>query len=123
MEKGQRNRNISRWRRVYRVRKKLKGSSEKPRFSVYKSGKHLFAQLIDDEKEVTLLGLGTQSKPLQNTSFQKKSKEAARHLGTMLAKLAIEKKIERVVFDRGRYKYHGIVKELAGAAREAGLKF
>lgn len=123
MEKSQLKRNKSRKNRVFRVRKKLKGTTLKPRLSVHKSAKHLFAQIIDDERQVTILGVGTQSKSLQDTKFTRKSKESARHLGALVAKVAKEKNIEKVVFDRGRFKYHGIIAEFASSAREAGLQF
>ncbi len=110
-------------KRVFRVRKALKGTLLRPRMSVFKSNSHLYVQLIDDEKGKTLLGLGTLSKDLKGTSFVKRSKEAAEHLGTLIAKRAKEKKIESVIFDRGRYKYHGIIAKLADSAREAGLQF
>lgn len=109
--------------RVFRVRKKLKGTSLKPRLSIYKSAKHLYAQVIDDEKQVTLVGVGTQSEGLQKTQFNRKSKDAAKHLGALVARQAKEKNVERVVFDRGRCKYHGIIAEFANSAREAGLQF
>lgn len=123
MLKAQIRRNKTRKNRVFRVRKKLKGSSSKPRLSIYKSAKNLFAQIIDDEKRETLLGIGTQSTSLQKTKFNRKSKDSAKHLGMLVAQFAKERKIERVVFDRGRYKFHGIVAEFANSAREAGLQF
>jgi large subunit ribosomal protein L18 len=116
-------RNDKRIKRVFRVRKNIKGSSEKPRLAVYKTNKHLSAQLIDDENSITLASIGTTKKELRSGAFNKKSKEAAKHIGLRIAELAKEKQIQRVVFDRGRYKYHGIIAELANAAREAGLQF
>jgi large subunit ribosomal protein L18 len=113
-------RNISRKRRVFRVRKNLKGTSTKPRMSVNKTNKHLFVQLIDDENSVTLAAMGTCSKEFKGA---KKSKESAAALGKKIAEIAKSKKIEEVVFDRGRYKFHGLLLELAKGAREAGLKF
>ena len=113
----------ARMKRVMRVRKKLHGSNERPRLSVLKSNVHIYAQLIDDDKGVTIAGVGTLSKPNQKTSFNRRSKEAAREIGKQIAQLAKENNIQTVIFDRGRYKYHGIVAELATAAREAGLQF
>jgi large subunit ribosomal protein L18 len=113
----------ARMKRVMRVRKKLHGSSERPRLSVLKSNVHIYAQLIDDDKGVTIAGVGTLSKPNQKTSLNRKSKEAAREIGKQIATMAKEHNIQTVIFDRGRYKYHGIVAELATAAREAGLQF
>jgi large subunit ribosomal protein L18 len=106
-----------------RVRKKVKGSSERPRLSIHKSARHLYAQLIDDERGVTLMGVGTLSKLNQNTPHHVKSKAAARHLGEQIAKMAQEKQIAAVIFDRGRYRFHGIVAEFAAGARAAGLHF
>jgi large subunit ribosomal protein L18 len=113
----------SRKRRVLRVRKKLKGSSDKLRLCLTKSCKHIYAQLIDDITGKTVLGIGTASKSLKETSYSKKSREAAKYLGELIAKKAKEQKIENVVFDRGRYKYHGMFADFADAARNAGLKF
>lgn len=113
----------ARTKRVMRVRKKLHGSQDRPRLSVLKSNAHIYAQLIDDDKGVTIAGIGTLSKPNQKTSLNRKSKEAAREIGKQIAQLAKKNNIQTVIFDRGRYKYHGIVAELATAAREAGLQF
>lgn len=113
----------ARIKRVMRVRKKLHGSNERPRLSVLKSNVHIYAQLIDDDKGVTIAGVGTLSKHNQKTSFNRRSKESAREIGKQIAQLAKENNIQTVIFDRGRYKYHGIVAELATAAREAGLQF
>jgi large subunit ribosomal protein L18 len=123
MDNSLKKRKVSRNRRVLRVRKKLKGNSLMPRLSVYKSNLHLYAQLIDDEKGVTLAGIGTLSKKFQKTKFNEKSKASARELGKYLAEVAKQKGIERAIFDRGRYKFHGLIAELAKAAREAGLQF
>ena len=116
-------RHNARAKRVMRVRKKLHGSSERPRLSVLKSNAHIYAQLIDDDKGVTLAGIGTLSKPNQKTSFNRKSKEAAREIGKQIAEMAKKHNVQTVIFDRGRYKYHGIIAELATAAHEAGLQF
>jgi large subunit ribosomal protein L18 len=113
----------ARMKRVMRVRKKLHGSQERPRLSVLKSNAHLYAQLIDDDKGVTIAGVGTLSKHNQKTPYNRKSKEAARELGKQIAALAKKHNINTVIFDRGRYKFHGVVAELATAARTAGLQF
>jgi large subunit ribosomal protein L18 len=113
----------ARIKRVFRVRKKLHGSNERPRLSVLKSNTHIYAQLIDDDKGMTIAGIGTLSKSNQKTAHNRKSKEAAREIGKQIAQLAKENNIQTVIFDRGRYKYHGIIAELATAAREAGLQF
>lgn len=116
-------RSAKRRKRVLRVRRTLKGSAEKPRLSVIKSNKHLSVQLIDDDKRVTVASTGTMTKEFRDGKFGKKSKEAAKQIGTKIAELAKKNQIERVIFDRGRYKYHGLIAELANAAREAGLQF
>ena len=103
-----------------RVRKKTKGNAARPRLCVFKSLTHIGAQLIDDEKGVTLLSYSTLSKEAKG---QKRTKEGANSIGKKLAELAKGKKIEEVVFDRGRYNYHGLVAALAEGAREGGLKF
>jgi len=123
MEKSIIKRKNKRKKRAMRVRRALKASSKKPRLSVSKTNKHIFAQVIDDESGITLFGFGTRSKDVKGTEFQKKSKKAAAHIGALIAKAAKDKKIEHVIFDRGRCKYHGIISSLAEAARGAGLKF
>lgn len=115
-------RNIQRDRREMRVRKKLRGTLEKPRFTVFKSNKHLFVQLIDDEQGKTLVSLGTMSQQCKG-QHEKKSKEAAQFIGKKLAEMAKEQNISRVVFDRGHLRYHGVIASVADAAREAGLQF
>ncbi len=119
MQKLVEKRNVTRQRRVYRVRKRLKGSAGKPRMTVFKSNKQLYVQLIDDVEGKTILGLGT----LGKDQPRGRTKAIARRLGEQVGALAAEKKIEMVVFDRGRYKYHGVVAEIAEGARSAGLKF
>ena len=109
--------------RVFRVRKKVQGTDTRPRLSVFKTNKHIYAQLIDDVNSITIAGVGTLSKENQSTEHNGKSKEAARHIGKQIAEMAKQKSIDTVVFDRGRYKFHGVVAELAQGAREAGLRF
>lgn len=118
-----RDRNHKRFKRALRVRKNLYGTAVKPRLSVHKSNKHIAVQLIDDENGVTLASIGTRSKELQAGLFNRKSKDAAKQVGTIIAQLAQAKQIQKAIFDRGRYKFHGIIAELANAAREAGLQF
>lgn len=120
MDKSKKNRKKARESRVMRVRKSLHGSATRPRLSVSKTNCHIYAQLIDDDNAVTLAGFGTLSKA---SSMKKKSKESAREIGKHIAELAKQKNIHSVIFDRGRYKFHGIVAELANSAREAGLQF
>jgi large subunit ribosomal protein L18 len=113
----------TRLRRKMRVRKKLKGTSSKPRLCVSKTNRHLYVQMIDDHLGKTLLGIGTMSKSFQEGSFAKKSKAAAREIGAWIARMAQQQQIKEVVFDRGRFKFHGLVAEIATGAREAGLQF
>lgn len=110
-------------KRQLRIRKKIRGTKEQPRLSVYRSNKFIYAQIIDDEKGETILGVS--EKHLDKISKEKKVKkiERARELGSLLAKKAIEEKISKIVFDRGAYSYHGRVKALAEGVREGGLKF
>jgi large subunit ribosomal protein L18 len=110
-------------RRHKRVRKKVFGTSERPRLCVYKSNMYIYAQIIDDEKGETLCAASSLEKELREKLSSTKDKVAAREVGALVAKRALEKGITKVVFDRGGYKYHGRVKELADAAREAGLEF
>ena len=107
-------------RRHIRVRRKVSGTAERPRLCVNRSNKNIRAQIIDDVKGVTLVAVSTLDKDVKT---KQANKEAAKEVGTLIAKKALDKKIDTVVFDRGGYIYHGIVKELAEAAREAGLKF
>lgn len=123
MESELNQRNLRRQRRAMRIRKKVRGNFEKPRLTFYRSNKHLLAQLIDDEKHETIFGIGTLSKDLQKTPFGKKSKEAAKELGKRVALQAKKLEIPSVVFDRGSYKYHGIIAAFADAARAEGLQF
>ena len=114
------NRSIERQRRHKRVRNKISGTSECPRLAVFRSNKNISVQLIDDVKAVTLASASTLD---ADVKVKKANKEAAKEVGTLIAKKAAKLKIETVVFDRGGYIYHGVVKEVAEAAREAGLKF
>ncbi|MBO1005197.1 50S ribosomal protein L18 [Pseudogracilibacillus auburnensis] len=104
-----------------RVRKKISGTESRPRLNVFRSNKNIYAQLINDDEGVTLVSANTNEKDLNLTS--KSNVEAAEQIGKLLAERAIEKGYKTVVFDRGGYIYHGRVKALAEAAREAGLNF
>lgn len=107
-----------------RVRSKIFGTSERPRLSVYRSLKHIYAQIIDDTKGHTLVAMSSLSKEIRDEVKSAKTKtEVSRIVGLALAKKALEKGITKVVFDRNGYKYHGRVKALAEAAREGGLIF
>ncbi len=123
MDNSQKKRHKARKSRVMRVRKHVRGTAEKPRLTVSKTNAHVYAQIIDDVQGVTLAGVGTLSKENKSTSLNRKSKESARRIGQQIAELAKAKNIETVVFDRGRYKFHGVIAELAAGAREAGLHF
>mgnify|MGYP001799400600 CR=1 FL=1 len=123
MEKMLIKRNAKRNSRTKRVRRALKMRGSRPRLSILKTNKHLFAQLIDDDKGVSLLGLGTRSKALREIELGQKSKASAEKIGELLAAKAKAQGIEKVYFDRGPYKYHGIVSILAEAARKHGLIF
>lgn len=114
------DRKAERIRRHKRVRRKISGTAECPRLCVFRSNSNLYVQVIDDVKGVTLAQASTLDKEVKT---KKANKEAAKKVGALIAKRAIEKKIKTVVFDRGGYIYHGVVKELAEAAREGGLEF
>jgi len=106
-----------------RIKKKIKGKKGCPRFCVFKSLKHIYCQLIDDEKGKTILSVSDLEIKKPKIKKQKSKIEIAREVGRLIAKRALEKKIKRVIFDRGGCKYHGKVKALAEGAREGGLKF
>ena len=114
------DRKATRQRRHLRVRRKISGTPECPRLCVYRSNTNVYAQIIDDVAGNTLVSCSTLDKEIKTKHA---NKEAAKEVGTLIAKKAIEKNIKSVVFDRGGYIYHGVVKELAEAAREGGLKF
>ncbi|WP_284141026.1 MULTISPECIES: 50S ribosomal protein L18 [unclassified Virgibacillus] len=115
------DKNVARKRRHARVRKHVAGTQERPRLNVYRSNKNIYAQLIDDTVGKTLASASTVDKELSVESTG--SVEAAKQVGELLAKRAQDKGFKSVVFDRGGYLYHGRVKALAEAAREAGLEF
>lgn len=116
-----------RLKRRIRIRSKIKGTKERPRLSVFRSNKFIYAQLINDDKGETLIGVSEKhiKEPLTSLKKTESSKkiEKSRELGLTLAKLAISKKIKSVVFDRSGYAYHGRIKAIAEGAREGGLKF
>lgn len=114
------DRKLTRERRHIRVRRKINGTTECPRLCVYRSNKNLFVQIVDDVKQTTLVSASTLDKEVKTKHA---NKEAAKEVGALIAKRALEKNIKNVVYDRGGYVYHGVVKELAEAAREAGLEF
>ncbi len=114
------DRKAERIRRHKRVRRKISGTAECPRLCVFRSNSNLYVQVIDDVQGTTLAQASTLDKEVKT---KKANKEAAKEVGALIAKRAIEKKIKTVVFDRGGYIYHGVIKELAEAAREGGLEF
>ena len=114
------NTKAQRVRRHQRVRGKISGTAERPRLNVFRSAKNIYAQIIDDVKGVTLVSASTLDKEFEGNGG---NKDAAHKVGEMVAKRAVEKGIDQVVFDRGGYIFHGRVKELAEGAREGGLKF
>ena len=115
------DKNKVRLKRHQRIRKDLAGTSEKPRLNVYRSNKHIYAQLIDDSSEKTLVSASSQDPEFKMEVGS--NKDAAAEVGALIAERAKDKGIENVVFDRGGYLYHGRVKALADAARENGLQF
>jgi large subunit ribosomal protein L18 len=110
-------------KRKARIRRKVSGTPERPRLTVYKSLKHMYAQLVDDTTGKTLVAVGTTSKALKADVKEDDKTAAAKKVGAALARAAKEKGIEGVVFDRNGFDYHGRVEAVAAAAREAGLKF
>jgi len=114
---------VARIRRHARIRKSLSGSSERPRISIFKSARHIYAQIIDDVKGVTLVAASSMDKELRGSMKHGGNREAAKKVGEALARRAVDKGLRQVVFDRGGFLYHGRVKELADSAREAGLEF
>ncbi|MBW1856310.1 MAG: 50S ribosomal protein L18 [Deltaproteobacteria bacterium] len=110
-------------RRKKRVRKKVTGGHDLPRLNVYKSNKHIYVQIIDDTSGHTSVCASTLSPELKGASKYTGNVEAAKKVGGLIAKKCLEKKIDRVVFDRNGFLYHGRIKALAQSAREGGLKF
>ncbi len=106
-----------------RIRNRFSGTAERPRLAVFRSNNHMYAQIIDDDKQHTLVSASTLQKDVKAELEKTNNVEAAAYLGTVIAKRALDKGITTVVFDRGGYIYQGKVKALADAAREAGLNF
>ena len=111
------NKLTGRARRKMRIRKKVHGTSERPRLSVFRSSKHIYAQVIDDSRGATIAHASSAA------GAGGSKVEAAKSVGSTVAKACIDKGVEQVVFDRSGYRYHGRVRALAESAREAGLKF
>ncbi|MGZ5967255.1 MAG: 50S ribosomal protein L18 [Polyangiales bacterium] len=114
---------LGRERRKLRVRKKISGDQERPRLSVFRSSKHIYAQIVDDTKGGTLAHASTLSKELKGKLDGKNKTDEAKAVGKLLGEIAKKKGITKVAFDRNGFIYHGRIKALADAAREAGLQF
>ena len=117
------SKNSLRKKRHMRLRNKISGSAERPRLNVYRSSGHIYAQVIDDTKGITLVSASSMEDSIKEQVKSTGSKEAAALVGKMVGDRAKEKGIESITFDRGGYIYHGRVKALAEGVREAGLKF
>lgn len=113
----------ARKRRHSRVRKKVLGSQDRPRLNIFKSLNHIYVQIIDDFEGKTLVAASSNDKELKGKIKTGGNVEAAKTVGGLIAKRAVDKGIKKIVFDRGGYSYHGRVKALADAAREKGLEF
>ena len=114
---------VGRERRKLRIRKRISGTSTQPRMSVFRTAKHIYAQVIDDSTGRTLAHASTLSKDLASSLDDGTKTDAAKKVGALIARICLARNIDRVVFDRNGYLYHGRVSALADAAREAGLKF
>ena len=114
---------MQRRRRRRRVRKKVTGTSERPRLSVFRSHKHIYAQLIDDTAGRTIVTASSQEAPLRKRLSHGGNRDAATAVGEAVASKAVEAGVKKVVFDRNGYPYHGRVRDLAEAARKGGLEF
>ena len=117
------SRNALRTKRHLRIRNRISGTNAIPRLCVFRSNKHIYAQIIDDVKGVTLFSASTLDKTVSDNLKNTSNKDAAKAVGQQIAKRAVSGGISAVVFDRGGYLYHGRVAALANSAREAGLKF
>jgi len=117
------SRNENRKRRHWRVRKKVCGTGERPRLNVFRSKRHIYAQIIDDVDGHTLAAASSLDPALRASLSSGGNREAARKVGELIAERALDRGITKVIFDRGGYLYHGRVRELADAAREKGLIF
>jgi len=113
---------LARRRRIRSIRKKIHGTAERPRLRVFRSNKHIYAQIIDDDRGVTLVSMSSKAREFAPGDAKDKS-EVARQVGRQLAERAKAAGIGKVVFDRGGYLYHGRVKALSEGAREGGLEF
>ncbi len=117
------SRKVAREKRHYKLRNYISGTTQRPRLAVYRSNMHIYAQIIDDEQQITIASASTLDKEVAGKLDKTNNVEAATLVGTVVAERAKAKGVDSVVFDRGGYIYHGKVKALADAAREAGLQF
>jgi large subunit ribosomal protein L18 len=114
---------IGRERRKLRIRRKMAGAAERPRLTVFRSARHIYAQVVDDAAGKTLAHASTLSRDVRGEVAEASKTDAAKKVGQAIAKLLLAKGIDKVVFDRNGYLYHGRIRALADAARGAGLKF
>jgi large subunit ribosomal protein L18 len=114
---------VGRERRKLRIRRKISGTPQRPRLSVFRSSRHIYAQVVDDSAGQTVAHASTLSRDVRTDASEASKLEAAKKVGQTIARLLLAKGIDKVVFDRSGYLYHGRVRALADAAREAGLKF
>ena len=114
---------VGRERRKLRIRRKISGSPERPRLTVFRSSKHIYAQVVDDQAGSTIAHASTLTREVRTAAEESTKSDAAKQVGAAIAKLLLSKGIDKVVFDRNGYLYHGRIRALADAAREAGLKF
>jgi large subunit ribosomal protein L18 len=112
-----------RQRRKFRIRNRVSGTTERPRLSVFRSARHIYAQVVDDATGTTLAAASTLSGDLKGAINEADKTDAAKKVGALIAKICLERKVEKVVFDRNGFLYHGRVRALAEAARAAGLQF
>jgi large subunit ribosomal protein L18 len=113
----------ARERRKRSIRKRVRGTPERPRIVVFRSAKHIYAQVVDDTQRRVLCGASTLSPALRDTLSGQKKRDQAKRVGELVGRMCLERKIDKVVFDRGGFQYHGRIKALADGARAAGLKF
>lgn len=116
-------RDVARYKRKLRIRKKVEGTAERPRLTIFRSDKHIYAQIIDDNQGKTLVSASTLSPAYKDMGAVQGKVGAAKAVGQLIARMAQDKGIAKVVFDRNGFIYHGRVRALADAAREAGLDF
>ena len=114
---------VSKLKRKKRIRKNIFGNQDRPRLSVFRTAKHIYAQIIDDTQGITLVSASTQDKEYKDTPVDGKKRDIAKAVGTLVGKRAVDKGIKKVVFDRNGFLYHGRIKALSDGAREAGLEF